>query len=126
MMRAAFVSCFVADAMSILKIIIIRCLPAIGKFSIYMCGVEQYGCCGVVQVPEVDRGGEGGRPLIYLIVILNRNWQGFIEEAGSPVSTDSYEEVFNATEEIRFLGKLEAHMIAFCGVGDVLSRKPVR
>ena len=56
MMRAAFVSCLVADAMSILKIIIIRCLPAIGKFSIYMCGVEQYGCCGVVQVPEIDRG----------------------------------------------------------------------
>ena len=21
-----------------------------------MCGVEQYGCCGVVQVPEIDRG----------------------------------------------------------------------
>lgn len=103
MMRAAFVSCFAADAMSFKKTIIIRFLPAIGKFSIYMCGVEQYGCCGVVQVPEIDRGGEGGSPLIYLIAILTRNWKGFMEEAGGPVSTDSYEEVFNATEEIRFL-----------------------
>ena len=68
-----------------------------------MCGVEQYGCCGVVQVPEIDRGGEGGRPLIYLIAILTRNWQGSIEGAGGWDSTDSYEGPFNVTEEIRFL-----------------------